>query len=139
MSSTACAWRSRQVEGRLLQTRARRLGGRRGANGGDDGVELVDRLEQALEDVRALARLLEVELAAAPDHLAAVVDVGLERRLEANRARLAVDEREHVDGERRLHAGVLVQGVEHGAGLAAAAQLDDDAHARGGRTRRAGR
>ena len=44
--------------------------------------------------------------------IAAVVDVGLEDLLEADGARLAVDEREHVDGERRLHGGVLVERVE---------------------------
>ena len=53
--------------------------------------------------------LLEVELAAAPDHLAAVVEERLERFLEADRLRLPVDEREHVDGEGRLQRGELEQ------------------------------
>ncbi len=129
MSSTAWAWRSVRSKGascRLLRAASAEAAARIGA---DDRVQHADRLEQAFEDVGALARLLEVELAAAADDLAAEVDVVLERCLEADGARLAVDQGQHVDGEGGLHRCVLVERVEHGAGLAAAAQLDDDAHA----------
>ena len=44
----------------------------------------VERLEQALRDVRALARLRELELAAAADDLAPEDDVLLERRREVH-------------------------------------------------------
>ena len=104
-----------EVEGRLLQAVARRFGRGRLADGAMTASRLSMRLEQALEDVRAVLRLLEVELAAAADDLAAVVDEELEGRLEADRARLAVDQGQHVHGEGGLHRRVLVEGVEDGA------------------------
>ncbi len=45
-------------------------------------------LEQALEDVGAVLRLLEPELGPAPDDLDLVVDVGLQRLHEVERARM---------------------------------------------------
>ena len=68
----------------------------------DHGVEVVERLLEALEDVRPVARLAEVELGPAPDDLAAVLDVVLQHRLEGQRLGLPVDQREHVHVERRL-------------------------------------
>ena len=54
------------------------------------------------EDVGPVARLLEVELGAPPDDLAAPVDVVLEDRLERQRLGLAVDERHDVGVEGQL-------------------------------------
>ena len=51
-----------ELERRGLQCGLRGLGGRRGADRGDHLVEQVEGLEQPFEDVRALARLVEVEL-----------------------------------------------------------------------------
>ena len=51
---------------------------RRLADGADDRVEVVERDLEALEDVGPVARLLEVELGAPADDLAAPVDVVLE-------------------------------------------------------------
>jgi len=58
-----------------------------------------------------------------------VVDVELERLLEAEPAGLAVDDRHHVDGEGGAHGGVLVEEVLDLGGGAFALELDDDAHA----------
>ena len=67
----------------------------------DDRVEVVEGDLEALEDVGPGAGLAEVELGPAADDLAAMVDVVLEDRLERQRLRLAVDEGEHVQVERR--------------------------------------
>ena len=69
------------------------------ADGGDDLVEVLEGDQVALQDVLAVARLLELELRAAADDLAAVVDVGLEHLLEAHRLRLPLVERDHVHRE----------------------------------------
>ena len=68
----------------------------------DDRVEVVERDLEAFEDVRPVARLAEVELGAPADDLAAPVDVVLEDRLERQRLRLAVDQRQHVHVEGEL-------------------------------------
>ena len=76
----------------------------------------------------SLARLVQVELGAPPDHLLAEVEVLLQGRLQVDDPWLPVDQRQHVDREGGLHGGVLVEGVEHLARLPGPAQLDDDAH-----------
>ena len=84
----------------------------RAADRGDDLVDDVEGLEQALDDVGAVLRLLEPELGPAADDLDLVVDVGLQRLHEVERARDAVDERHRVHGEVRLQRRVLVEVVE---------------------------
>ena len=83
------------------EVRARDVDVGRLADRPDDRVQVVERDLEALEDVRPGARLLEVVLGPAADDLAAMVDVVLEDRLERQRLRLAVDQREHVEVERR--------------------------------------
>ena len=107
----------------------RGLGVGRFADRLDDRVEVVERDLEALEDVGPGARLAEVELGAAPDDLAPVLDVVLEHRLERQRLGLAVDEREHVHVERRLQRGVLEQVVQHLVRVGVALDLDVHAHA----------
>ena len=68
----------------------------------DDRVEVVEGDLEALEDVRPVARLAEVELGAPADDLAAPVDVVLEDGLERQRLGLAVDQRQHVHVEGEL-------------------------------------
>ena len=94
----------------------------------DDRVEVVERDLEALEDVGSLARLLEVELGAPADDLAAVVDVVAQDALQRQRLRLAVDQREHVEVERRLHRRVLEQVVQHLVRVRVALDLDVDPH-----------
>src|SRR5581483_3738643 len=79
----------------------------------DHVVDDVERLQQTFADVRLLLRLVEAVLRPAADDLHLVRDVDLERLLEVQRARHAVDERDHVDGEVRLQRRVLVEVVEH--------------------------
>src|SRR5438876_1004292 len=60
------------------QLRLRIVRGRGSANCRNDLVEISKRDQVAEQDVLALARLLQLELGAAADHVAPVVDVGLE-------------------------------------------------------------
>ena len=101
----------------------------RGADQLDDRVEVVERDEQALEDVRARLLLGELVLGAADDHLALVGDVVVDHRAQVQRARHVVDERDHVDAERGLHRRVLVELVEHDLRDRVALELDHQAHA----------
>ena len=54
-------------------------------------------------------------------------DVALQRRDEVERARHAVDQRDHVDAEAGLQLGELVEVVEHDVGVGVALQRDDQA------------
>ena len=95
----------------------------------DDRVDVVVGDLEALEDVRPLPRLGEVELGAPADDLAPVVDVVLQDLFQREDARSLVDEREHVEVERGLHRGVLEEVVQHAVRRVVALDLDDDAHA----------
>ena len=67
----------RQLE--LVHDRlARRVAVARGANGADDLVEVVERDQQAFEDVRAALLLGQLVLRPANDDLALMADVGLD-------------------------------------------------------------
>ena len=94
---------------------------------GDDGVDHVERLHQALDDVLALLRLAEAELGAPLDDLLLVLDVDRERGLEVEQPRHVVDQREHVHGEVGLHRRVLVEQVQHHLRVGVALELDDEA------------
>jgi hypothetical protein len=78
----------------------------------------------------AFARLAQLEHRAPRHDLAAVVEEDLDEVLQIANARLPVDEGDHVDAERVLQLGLLVQVVQHDLGHLAAAQLDHHAHAR---------
>jgi len=102
----------RQVEA-LHEVRLGGVGVGRLANGLDDGVEVVEGLLEAFEDVGPVAGLAEIELGPAADDLAAMVDVVLEDRLEGQGLGLAVDEGQHVHVEGELHGRVLEEVVQH--------------------------
>ena len=95
----------------------------------DDLVDVIERDEQSLEDVRAFERAIEQELRAPADHLDAMVDEALKRLFEVEQLRPRAHERDHVDRERRLKRGVLVELVEDHALFFAALEFDHDAHA----------
>jgi hypothetical protein len=101
-----------ELEGLRLQRVA--SGGlvRRGADRGDDLVDEVERLDEALDDVRPVLRLLQAELGAPGDDLHLVLDVVEERVAQVQRARHAVDQRHGVDRERGLHRRALVEVVQ---------------------------
>ena len=95
-------------------------------DGGDDGVDHVQRPDEALDDVRPGLGLVEAELGPPPDHVDLVSDVGLQHLDQIERPGHAVDQRHHVDPEAGLQRRVLEQVVEHHAGVGVALEADDD-------------
>src|SRR5262249_12533007 len=128
--------RKPQVENRLCldlgeverahQALARRVGVGGGADQRDHFVETIERLEIALEDVRALLRLAELVLRAPGDDLALVVEVVADQLEQRQRPRHAVDERDSVVTERRLQRRQLEQLVERDLRDSLTLQLDVD-------------
>ncbi len=114
----------------LHQTGARRVGVLGRADQRDHRVEVVERDQVALEDVRTLLGLPELELRAADDDRALELEVVAQELEQRQRLRHAVDERDRVVAERRLERGVLEELVEDDLRDRLALQLDDDAHAR---------
>jgi hypothetical protein len=119
---------AREVEARD-QAVARGVRIARAADQLDDRVQVVERDQQSLEDVGAGLGAAQLVLGAPDDHLALVVHVVADQRLEPERARHAVHERDHVHAERRLHRRVLVELVEHHARVDVALELDHHADA----------
>ena len=108
---------------------ARRVDVVGGADERDDLVEVVERLEVALEDVRARFLLAELVLRAARDDLALEVEVVRDELEQRERARHAVDKPDGVVAERRLERRVLEELVERDLRNGVALELDLDAHA----------
>ena len=84
-----------------------------GADGLDELVYNVERLGEAKQNVLAVLRLCKVKQRAAAHNLAAVFYKLLEYALQGHCLRHAVDKYHHVEMERVLKRGVLVQVVEH--------------------------
>ena len=120
---------ARELEA-LDQPVARDVRVARAADQLDDLVDVLDRDEQALEDVEAGLLLAQLVLRAPHDDVGLVVDVVLDDRQQAERPRHAVDQRDHVHAEGRLELGVLVELVEDDLRDRVALQLDDEPDAR---------
>ena len=114
----------------LDQRRPRRIGVVRRADHRDHLVEVVERDEVPLEDVRPLERLAQLVLRAAHDDLALIVEVVPHELEERQRPRDALDERDRVVAEGRLQRGVLEQLVENDLRDRLALEIDLDAHPR---------
>jgi hypothetical protein len=95
----------------------------------DDLVEVGLRDEQALEDVEVRLLLGELVLGPPDDDVALVLDVVVDDLAQGQRPRDAVDQRDGVDAERRLHRRVLEELVEDDLADDAALHLDHQAHA----------
>ena len=146
LSSSTIFWRSREVRrwscslrissgldlaqaelGDEARLGLRGSGG--GADEGDHGVEVIEGDDVALQDVRALQGLAQLEGGAAAHDLAPEGDEVLADLQEVQHLRALVDDGQHDDAEAVLELGVLVEVVEqHLAGLALA-HVDHDAHA----------
>src|SRR4029077_14431269 len=96
----------------------------------DHLVEIVQRGEIALEDVRPLLRLAQLELRAPRDDDALEVEIVANELEEREGPWHALDEGDSVVAESRLQAAVLVELVENDLGDRLALQLDLDPHAR---------
>ena len=111
------------------QAGARGLDVLRGLDERDHRVDVVERDLQALEDVRALLGLREVELRAADDHLAPVGHEAVDHLAQAERLRHAAHEGEVVDAERHLQLRVGEELVQDDLRGDALPEVDHDAHA----------
>ncbi len=96
---------------------------------GDDLVERVQRLDQTAQDVGALLGLAQPVRRAPDDDLDLVRDVVPDELGQVERARHAVDQRQHVGAERLLQLGVLVEVVQHDLGHRVALEHEHQAHA----------
>ena len=128
VSRMYCAW----ISDRSKIWHRPALGLGRVVAGPDDRDDLVDveqRDEDAVDQVQPVLALLPAELAAPPGDVDAVLDVDAEQFLEAERARLAVDQGDVVDAERLFHRREPVQLGEDGLGVEAGPDLDDQVQA----------
>src|SRR3569833_2307971 len=103
---------------------------RRPADQRDDLVDAVEGLEEAAQDVGALLGLAQQEARAADDDVDLVVDPVPDELGQAERARHALDQREHVRAEGLLQLRVLVEVVEDDLGDRVALEHDDEPLAR---------
>ena len=85
----------------------------RGADQRDDLVDGVERAQQPLDDVGPITVLADPVLSAPGDDDHLVFDVHPQRLAQVEQARHAVDERQQVHREVRLHRRVLIELVQH--------------------------
>ncbi len=103
------------------------------SNERDDAVDDIESLQTPFEDVSTIACLVEAVLRATSDDFELMVDITGDCVGQVQRARHAVDERDHIHREAGLQLGELEQVVQHDIGVRIALQLDDEV---GGATRR---
>ena len=96
-----------------------------GADDPDDLVDVGEREQQALDQVRALLGLAQPVARPAGHDVGAVLEEDLEQLLEAERPRLAVDERDVVDAEGLLQRRQAVELAEDGLRVEAGLDLED--------------
>ena len=96
----------------LLQTFLGRLLVLRLTDRLDHRIEIVERDLETFEEVGALPSAVELVTGAPGQHLAAMVDVVLEQRLEVEHDRAAVHQRQRDHAEGGLQRRVLVEVVE---------------------------
>gem|GEM_PF-1556613 len=117
----------RPVAGEQRLTRFGRRG--RAADDAHHLVEVGDGDHEAEQQVSAVARLRELELRPAGDHLLAEADERLDDVAEIKELRPAAADGEHVEGEARLRRRVPPELVEHHFGGRVALEVEHDAHA----------
>ncbi len=128
----------RQVEDRLgldlaqleavHQLVAGGLGVLRGANQLDYRVEILERDQQAFQNVQARLGLAQLELGAAGQHAPAMVEEGVQHLAQVHLARPPLVDPEHDQPVALLHLGQLEELIEHHLGFVVALELDHDPH-----------
>ena len=98
-----------------LHLRLRRV--RAVADDADDLVDVIQRDEQAFQNMGARLGLIEVVARAAHDHVLLVFQIVVEHLVQRKHLRLAIHQRQHDRAESFLHLRVLVQVVEHDGGI----------------------
>ena len=104
---------------------------RRSGSAADDRDHLVEvghRDHQAQQHMRAVARLVELELGPPGDDLFAEADEGLDDVAQRQRLGPAAADCEHVGREARLRGRIAPDLVEHDLGRGVALEIDDHAH-----------
>ena len=110
----------------LLQSLLRLLTRLRGADDGDDFVEIVDRQEKPVENVLTSLGLLEFKTRSARNDLEAVINVAAEEVLEIENLRASAVDGEHDRTESRLELRMLVKMIENDLAHRVAFDVDDD-------------
>ena len=113
----------------LHQARPGRVGIRALLDDLDDFVDVIQRLQQALQNVGPGQRLVQVVLGAAGHDFLLMADVVIDHLPQVQHLGLAVHQRQHVGAEGLLHGGVLVEVIEDDLRMNVLLQLNDDAHA----------
>ncbi len=113
----------------LHQAGARGLGVLRSANQLDDRVEILERDQQAVEDMQSRLGFLQLETRAPRENNFAMLEERDEHLQQRHLLGPALVDAEQDDAVALLHLGELVELVEHDARLGVALELDDDAHA----------
>ena len=98
-----------------------------GADNFDEVVEVIEGDDVALENVGAVEGLLQAELGAAGDDVAAVVDIAIDQLADVHLLRALLVEGQQGHAEGGFEGGLLEKRVEDGRGLFSALELDDDA------------
>ncbi len=93
----------------------------------DDLIDDIDGLQQTFQNVRPLLSLLQLEPGPSDDDIVAEFHEIGDHILEGQRSWTTLDQGDIVEREAGLELGVLEQGVEHNAGVAALLYPDDDA------------
>ena len=112
----------------LHQGRFRGVGVFAGADDGHNLVDVVKRLQQTFQNMRAGERLVEVKARAAGDNVLLMLQIVVHHVAQGEDFRLPVDQREHVRAERLLHRRVLVERIQDDLRVNIFLQFDDDAH-----------
>ena len=95
----------------------------------DHFVDVVQRDAEPFQDVDALLALVQVELGAPDDHLAAVLQEVAQDLLQVEQHGPLAHNGHHVDAEARLKGRELVQGVDDNVRDGPALEVHDDADA----------
>ena len=98
-------------------------------DGLDDFIDVVERDEETLQDVRFGSGLVEFILASSGDDFFLMLQVIVEDLLQVQDARMSVNQCQHDGTEIHLHLGMLEEIIQHDVRADVGTQLDSDAHA----------
>ena len=102
---------------------------RRRADQGHNLINMIERLEEALQDMGTGFGLAQFKLGAPNHHLTAMIEEVGQRGFEVQQHGPVVHHRQHVDAERGFQRRILVQRIDDDLRHGAALQLDDHADA----------
>ena len=104
------------------------LGGTGASDDLDDLVDIIQRNEQAFQNVCPLLGFVQVVFRPSGDHILLMLQIIFQKLFQAQHLGLIVHQRQHDDTEGLLQLGMLVQLVQQHVGIHIFAQLNADAH-----------